>query len=221
MTKKNTPIISKELNDIINGYIMGDGYLNKYGALTVDQGDKQLKFVEWLYNQLKPLCTEKCAIKEVRRERRGKITKSYRFNTRAVLKDYYQTWYSSSPYLSAFSLRINDVIQKRLPTNIDVMFTPLFITVWFACDGTKIVGSRGAKFEVTLFSVAEREILKTLFKSKYDISANIIRSGISSAGNPQWALVINSKEYDKFRELITQFDLIQNLFPHKLHKKAS
>lgn len=211
--KKEKRNISIDLDHIINGYVMGDGYLKPEGNLTVDQGEKQLKFVEWLYEKLKAICTENCAIKSVIRERNGRITKSYRFNTKAVLKDYYSNWYRP--------VNSSSVIKKQLPTNIADMFSPLFITVWFACDGTKMLGSRGAKFEVTSLSAAEREVLKKLFQSKYDISVNIIRSGQSSTGNDQWALVINSGEYDKFRTLITQIDLIQNLFPYKLHKKIS
>lgn len=213
--KKETLSISQDLNDIINGYVMGDGYLKPQGNLTVDQGEKQLKFVEWLYEKLKPICTDNCVIKPVIRNRNGVITKSYRFNTEAVLKDYYTTWYR--PVEGEDPV----IIKKQLPTNIADMFSPVFITVWFACDGTKIIGSRGAKFEVTSLTAAEREVLKKLFKSKYDISVNIIRSGKSSAGNDQWALAIHSGEYDKFLNLITQIDLILNLFPYKLHKKIS
>jgi hypothetical protein len=217
MNQQKTLIISQDLNDIINGYVMGDGYLKTQGNLTVDQGEKQLKFVEWLHEKLKPICTENCAIKTVIRVE-GRKTKSYRFNTKAVLKDYYKTWYRPIEGESPSVLPMAK-IKKRLPTNIADMFSPLFITVWFACDGTKILGSRGAKFEVTSLSAADRDILKTLFKSKYDISVNIIRSGKSRTGNDQWALAINSGEYDKFRDLITQIDLIQDLFPYKLHKK--
>jgi hypothetical protein len=222
--KKQHISISDDLKDIINGYVMGDGYLKPQGTLTVDQGEKQRNFVEWLFEKLKPICTEKAAIKEV--PRRG--TKSYRFNTKAVLKDYYLNWYrpvcplrgQSQILLESDDSSVKEkLIKKQLPTNIADLFSPVFITVWFACDGTKIIGSRGAKFEVTAFSVEERKILKALFQSKYDISVNIIRSGQSRKGTDQMALVINSDEYDKFRSLITQIDLIQNLFPYKLHKK--
>jgi hypothetical protein len=217
--KKACISISPDLNDIINGYVMGDGYLNSRGILTVDQGEKQLNFVEWLHEKLKPICTENCAINPVFRQRNGKITKSFRFNTRTVLKDYYSNWYR--PVNSSV------IIKKQLPNNIADLFTPLFITVWFACDGTKIIGSRGAKFEVTSLSATERQVLKGLFQSKYQITSEIIRSGQSKSGTPplyfkeggQWALAINSGEYNKFRDLITQNDLIQNLFPYKLHKK--
>lgn len=189
--KQKTIFISEDLRAIINGYVMGDGHIKPQGTLTVDQGEKQLEFVEWSwFFVLKPICTETSAVKLVTRTRNGKQTKSYRFNTRAVLQDYYSTWYRPVEGESP------SVVKKKLPTNIDDMFSPLFITVWFACDGTKIIGSRGAKFEVTSFSVEERHILKTLFKSKYNISVNILRSGRSCT-------------YDKFYNLITHINYIK------------
>jgi hypothetical protein len=250
MAKKKEVTLSDELKDIINGYVMGDGYLSSKGILTVDQGEKQRKFVEWLYQKLKPICTETSQIATVIRKGKNTETKSCRFNTRAVLKEYYSTWYkpvekeSTSTLVEPSSAELSLVQaplpkrgsalvgltsapevhseknKKRLPTNIADMFSPLFITVWFACHGTKILGSRGAKFEVTALSVAEREVLKKLFQSKYDISVQINRSGKTEKKNIQWVLAVNSSEYDKFRDLITQFDLIPNLFAYKLHKKT-
>jgi hypothetical protein len=213
MIKKNF-ILCQELQDFINGYVMGDGYINPQGILTVDQGEKQKKFVEWLHQKLKPILTESCTIQEVIRERNGKKTRSYRFNTRSVLQDFYTNWYKTDPQNPS-----DPVKKKQLPTNISDLFTPLFIIVWFACDGTKTIGSKGAKFEVTALSADERHLLKELFNLKYSIKANIIRSGLSKTGTEQWALVINSPEYDKFRDLITQNDLIQTIFPYKLHPK--
>lgn len=223
----HSEIFDPELKDIINGYVMGDGYINKRGILTVDQGEKQKKFVEWLRQKLDPIVTENCTIQEVTRER-GKpslngssdknknqkktITKSYRFNTRSVLKDFFNNWYGPDPKDPSKN-------KKKLPTNIADLFTPLFIIVWFACDGTNVIGSRGAKFEVTSLSVDERILLKNLFLSKYNINTNIIKSGFSTSRTQQWVLSINSEDYDKFRALITQYDLIEKLFSYKLQFK--
>ena len=210
--------ISPELSQIINGYIMGDGYLNTYGSLTVDHGPDQKKFVEWMLEQLKDLCTPEREIKPTyakKSETNEKTLKSYRFNTRNLLKDYRENWYKP------VQTDKDKTFKKCLPLNIDEMFTPLFITVWFACDGTKIVGSRGAKFEVTAFSPEEREKLKNLFKDKFQIETQIIPQGKSNTGTPQWAITINANEYDKFYALITKYDLIQKLFPYKLHKKPN
>ena len=204
-----------DLKSIINGYIMGDGYLKPNGTLTVDQGHKQKKFVEWFHEHLKPLCTPKSKVAEVTRKREcnGKvsITRSFRFNTRAVLKDEYNNWYQQDPG--------SGKAIKKLPSNLDQFFTPLFITVWFAGDGTKPLDYRGSRFEVTAYTPEERQRLQKLFKDLYEIEVEIIKNGVSKKGTQQWCLSINSANYDKFRDLITRDSLIPTLFPYKLHSK--
>ena len=61
--KKSGIKISKELRDIIHGYVMSDGYINKNGILQVEQSKKQEKFVLWLYYQLK-LIVSSSGVKE-------------------------------------------------------------------------------------------------------------------------------------------------------------
>lgn len=78
----------------------------------------------------------------------------------------------------------------------------------------------GAKFEVTPFSSDERKTLQKLFKRKFNIEVKINKAGISRANNQQWTLNMNSSEYQRFRSLITQMDLIERYFPQKLHPKV-
>lgn len=106
--------------------------------------------------------------------------------------------------------------RKTLPDSIDSIFGSIFVTLWFAGDGTKILSHRGAKFEVSSFSELERLRLKELFKLKYDIETSINRAGVSKKGNSQWTLNIKAPDYSKFHSLITQIDLIPKVFPHKL-----
>lgn len=206
--------ISQKLRDIIHGYIMSDGYIRN-GILTVDQGEKQKNFVEWLYVELELIRTPK-PIQEVQRihPKTQKVNRSYRFLTQAVLQGYHHIWYK--PIVDQTGVQ---KYQKRLPKSIDCFFNETFISLWFAGDGTKIIGSAGAKFEVTCFTPKERLKLKSLFFKKFGIQTQIISSGISSKGNPQWALKIPAEEYPKFRNLITKIDLIPKVFPYKLHKK--
>lgn len=203
--------ISRQLRDIIHGYIMSDGFVNSSGILTVDQSNKQEKFVMWLYNKFEPIRTDH-PISEVTRRRSNTVTISKRFNTRSVLHGFNFMWYK--PYLNTDG---NTKYLKCLPKSIDCFFSPEFITLWFAGDGTKIQGSKGAKFEVTNFSPKDRKKLKTLFKKKYDILVSINRAGKAKSGTEQWTISINSDQYDQFKKLITQIDLIPTLFPHKLH----
>ena len=213
--KKSGIKISKELRDIIYGYIMSDGYVTNNGILYVEQSKKQKKFVEWLYDKFKSIRTSS-NIKEVIRVHPVTQNKTYslRFFTKSLLNGVHYMWYrpfKDDNYIIRY--------KKKLPKNIKCFFNETFISVWFAGDGTKILGSKGAKFEVTTFTVEERLKLKTLFFNKFNIKAVIIKSGISKKGNTQWALKIPASEYSKFRDLITQIDLIPTIFPYKLHKK--
>ena len=215
MEKQNYKI-SKDVRNCLHGYIMSDGYIRN-GILTVDQSVKQKCFVLWLYDKFKSIRTPS-PIKEVITIHPKSLikTRSLRFYTKAVLKGFHSMWYEP---------RVDQkgVIKykKKLPKSIDCFFNETFISVWYAGDGTKIIGSLGAKFEVTSFTVEERLKLKKLFLTKFNIKTEIISSGLSKKKNPQWALKIPASEYQKFRNLITKQDLISTVFPYKLHKNES
>lgn len=206
--------ISRELRDIIHGYIASDGYVRKDGTMTVDQSLAQAKFVEWMYERLKHLRTES-PMKKVSRSS-NKNTQSLRFNTESLLVGFHKMWYKS-----CVDEEGKTFYKKGLPKQMKGFFSSTFLAVWFAGDGTKMLDQKGAKFEVTNLTAVEREQLKKLFKQKFDIEVVINRAGVSVTGTTQWSLSINTSEYDKFRTLITQLDLIPNLFPHKLHPQKS
>jgi hypothetical protein len=207
--------ISREMRDIIHGYVMSDGYLSPQGILQVDQSLAQEKFVEWMYEKLKPICTE-YGPQEVRRPD-SRVSKGYtsskRFNTRTLLEGFAYMWYKEVLDIKGTKRR------KVLPKSIACFFSKTFITLWFAGDGTKETHYRGAKIEVTAFTPEERLLLQRLFKSKYNISTKINKAGESTADRQQWVLQIPAAEYDKFYNIITEIDLLPTLFPHKLHKK--
>lgn len=219
--------ISKTLRDIIHGYIMSDGYVSKEGFLQVDQSDNQEKFTEWLYEKLVLLRTNTPINTKTRYdERTGKMTYSKSFQTRNLCQGFRSMWYKANT--------IDDgkiKYKKVLPKSLDCFFNATFVTLWFAGDGTKMKGQRGAKFEVTCFTPGERKRLQYLFKAKLNIDVQINKAGISlpapkgrrgesKSKTQQWSLSINSLEYDKFRFLITsEMDLIERLFAYKLHSK--
>lgn len=212
---KNSNIkISKELRDIIHGYIMSDGYLSASGGLQVKQSRKQRKFVEWLYEKLEPVRIDTPILDEMVIDKRSNERSfNSRFNTRNLLKGFRFMWYK--PYKDEKGVL---KYKKALPKSLDCFFNSICLTVWFAGDGTKIIGSQGAKIEVTAFTADERARLQELFLKKFNLSVLINRAGKSKKGNQQWTLNINASEYQKFRNLITKMDLITNFFPEKLHK---
>lgn len=218
---RNRVKISAKIRDIIHGYIMSDGYVDPLGRLTVDQGKEQANFVEWLYHELEPIRTN-YPISNVSRlifkgksKTRGPInTYSRRFFSRAVLKGFRHMWYK--PYTDEHGVV---KFRKSLPKSLPCFFNSTFLTLWFAGDGTKTIGHKGAKFEVTNYLPEERQTLKKLFQQKFGLSVNIIRSGVSSSGNTQWAIAVSAQDYPKFRSLITEMDLIPKYFPQKLHPR--
>lgn len=204
--------ITKLVRDIIHGYIMSDGYIKPSGALQVQQSLAQEKFVDWLYEKLKFLCTETGpSVVTITDKRSSKQTFSKRFYTRALLCGFESMWYT----LGASE---GEKRRKRLPKSIAAFFTPTFITLWYAGDGTKEIGSKGVKFEVTAFTPEERLVLQGLFKSKFGIEAKINKAGKSTTKTQQWVLSIGAKDYEKFHAIVTEIDLIRTLFPYKLHK---
>lgn len=213
--KKNDVRITRELRDIIHGYIMSDGYVNKFGSLQVDQGSDQEKFVKWMYEKLKPLCTDNGPQLVIRTDKRkNNQTQSYRFNTKRLLCGFGSMWYRSETDSNGKPVR-----RKTLPKSINCFFNSTFVTLWFAGDGTNEKDCRAAKIEVTAFSPKERVQLQKLFYDKFEIKTDINKAGRSKTGTDQWVLRIPADEYDKFRDVITKIDLIPTLFPYKLHKK--
>lgn len=212
--------ISKELRDIIHGYIMSDGYVSPLGGLAISQGGKQEAFVEWLYNKLAALRTETPIRVRARtyKGRPGVIYYSYGFETRNLLLGFHKMWYK--PYNSVNKEGEPIIAYKKvLPKSINCFFNSTLLTLWFAGDGTKIIGSFGAKIEATAFTAEERQRLKELFKKQFDIDVKINKAGVSIKGNQQWTININSEEYPKFRALITEMSLIEDIFAYKLHKQ--
>lgn len=211
--------ISKELRDIIHGYIMSDGYVAPSGSLQVDQSKAQVKFVEWLYQKCAPIRTDTAEIADVVRtdSRSGSKTYSKRFFTRTLLKGFRNMWYKPNIPFMEKNGQVSYI--KRLPKSIACFFNSISITLWFAGDGTNRTDCKGANIEVTAFTVAERQTLQKLFFEKFDIAVQINKAGLTKKGTQQWNLAINAADYTKFRQLITQMDLIPTIFPYKLHKK--
>lgn len=221
--KKANVKISKELRDIIHGYVVSDGYVKKEGNLQVTHGPQQAKFVEWMYNKLKDFRSD-APISDVSyddKRFKGKKTVSKRFYSNRLLIGFRNMWYkplvdqNGQPILNS---KGQPTYRKALPKSFNAFFTPTTIALWYASDGTRVPDALGARIEVTSLTPDERLRVKNLFKTKFDIDVSITKAGVSTAGTPQFNISINAKNYPKFHAIITQLDLIPTLFPYKLHK---
>ena len=212
--KKRPKLITREIRDIIHGYIMSDGYLNEQGTLQLRQCLDQSKFFDWLYEKLKTIRTETPIHTSKNPDKRTEaVTYSRGFSTRALLKGFHSMWYKPNPNPG------KPRFIKKLPNSIKAIMSPTVLTLWFAGDGTKIKESRGAKIEVTSFTVEERLKLQSLLDEKLQLPVEVNKAGTADSGTPQWTINFNAPSYTRFRELITQIDLIENVFPNKLHRK--
>lgn len=214
--KKRPKLITRELRDIIHGCIISDGSVTPQGSLRVRQSTKQRKWVEWMYQELRTLCTDSGIQDKVMTDTRTQTKTPFsRFYTRALLKGFRSMWYVPDPKKSTQTGDNN--FRKVLPKGIRGILCPTVLTLWFAGDGTKIIGRRGAKYEVTNFTVEERLLLQSLLKEKFGLDTCINKAGKSKTGTAQYTLNFNRDTYLKFREYTAKFGLIQSLFPYKLH----
>ena len=83
-------VVSWKEQSFIYGSLLGDAYINKYGAITFSQGWKQKGFCTWKFLMLKQwnvLTTECFPVRVVNfNKKRQKYYVSYRFNTRSIFK---------------------------------------------------------------------------------------------------------------------------------------
>jgi hypothetical protein len=214
---KHPKLITREIRDIIHGYMLSDGSIEPGGALQVMQSLAQEKWVQWMYEELKTLRTSTRAISHntITDDRTGKETYSVRFNTRSFLKGFRSMWYVPDLIRSTKTGQKN--FRKVLPKSINAILCPNVLTLWYAGDGSKIRGSLGAKIEATAFTAEERLILQSVLLRKLQLDVKINKAGTSKSGTDQYTLNFNAATYLEFRKCTSKFDLIQRLFPYKLH----
>jgi hypothetical protein len=155
-------------NYFINGLILGDAYINPYGALTVDHSSKQQKYVEWKFEQLKALgvLTENAQIQNVERTHKRTKRKSYslRFNTKSVFKQERALFYPKG--------------QKVIASNFYDLCNPLTLAIWYMDDGG--LGAKtplGMVLDVSSYTSDEIELVRSVFINKFGISTNIHKHG--------------------------------------------
>lgn len=211
--KKHPKLITKEIRDIIHGYMLGDGTMTVRGGVQVMQCLAQLKWVQWMYDRLRVLRSETPinANQKIVDPRTKKTTYSCRFTTLpGFTKGFRHMWYKPDPTQNGKCL-------KSLPKSIKAIMNPTVLTLWYAGDGTKIIGSKGAKIEVTGFTIQERIDLKSTLEQKLGLEVKLNKAGTAGSGKEQYTLNFNADTYQEFRECTNKYDLIQTLFPDKLH----
>jgi hypothetical protein len=153
-------------NGLVIGSILGDGYLNPRGNITIEHCFAQREYVEWKHKMFRNLGalakTSKISTVVRNDSRTQKQTKSCRFFTSGIYKRERALFYPSG----------KKVIPAQLPQIID----PLALAIWFMDDGGR--GSNTAIIDVTAFTNDERIFLRDdVFKGVYNLKTSLHKHG--------------------------------------------
>lgn len=179
--------ITSRQKQIIMGKILGDGHLettnDKTYRLKIEHSYKQKAYVDWLYQELKPLATGEPKIKE--QSVKGVVYRKYWFNTRYTgsLRFYAQQFYENK--------------RKIVPRSIGRWLTPLTMAVWFMDDGSiKSKAHRARLINTQGFSKSEVVNLMTAMLTKHNLHCKLRKQ------KEGWQIMIMATDAKSFTTLI-------------------
>jgi len=201
-------ILTQEQVQIVEGSLLGDGYITKYGTRSGKNASlykKQRRAVrdslEWLYAKLDPFSCNihdniefapvKCGRKFVVGER-GRKLKASIFYTRqhAVFNDFRDRWYTSG--------------KKAVPS--EFRLSPAALAVWFMDDGSNAPGYQHAFFSTQSFTRSECECLCDQLRTEFGIGCAIKPDG---DGKP--VIRINRRWYGQFIDIVRPFFAFESM----------
>jgi LAGLIDADG DNA endonuclease family len=151
-------------NSFIVGCILGDGYVNKYGALTIEHSIEQREYVEWKYSELKQLnvLTSESKLSMVLRihPRTLKEHRSLRFNTKSLFKPERSLFYFNSI--------------KVIPVNFYSLCDPQSLAIWYMDDGGRGANTPlGMVLDVSSYSLEHLQIVSNVLLEKFGVITSI------------------------------------------------
>jgi hypothetical protein len=190
------PLPSK-LNEALVGELLGDGHLrfNKKGldgkpkpntnaqlAMTL----KSKEYVDYLWQEIyKPICSN-TPPHPWPNPNTGKPVTQYHFASKALisLSKIHSQWYIWSDTASKFT--------KIVPSNIGNLLTPIGLAHWIMGDGYWDKSSKTVVICTDNFTLSEVELLITVLKSKFNLTATVQRR-IKSNKEICWRIRFSSK----------------------------
>lgn len=168
------------MNEALVGELLGDGHLrfNKKGidgkpkpntnaqlAMTL----KSKEYVDYLWQEVyKPICSN-TPPHPWPNPKTGKPVTQYHFASKALmsLSEIHSQWYIWSDKLNKFI--------KIVPSNIGDLLTPLGLAHWIMGDGYWDNTSKTIVICTDNFTLSEVELLITVLKSKFNLTATVQR----------------------------------------------
>lgn len=164
---KNHLILTSELEEILYGLILGDIHaerrnVNSNTRIQFKQSIKNKAYIDHLYSLFQNYCGSEPKINSSfdSRPNKNKIYSSIKF------------WSLSLPCFNKFrTMFYNSEGIKILPLNIADLLTARSLAYWIMDDGYKL--KNGFYLCTESFSLNENEILKNLFKVKFNLDCGI------------------------------------------------
>lgn len=178
--------VSDRQMEILAGSLLGDAYISKRGAIQIEQGENQRKYLLWKHKELKSIVSGK--ISQVFRKKKGLTHSSYRFFSKQYFRPWRKVMYRSG--------------RKIIPASVLELITPLSLSVWYMDDGckknnyTSIISTDG-------FSNASLQKLRGMLQEKWFINTRVVFK--TTAGKKYRRLTIGSHDLVRFFELIRPY----------------
>lgn len=156
--------IDDRIRSIVNGTLLGDGYVYPNGTLQIDHSVKQTAYVEWKFEQLQAVVGKPPRRVERTDKRTGKRSDSLRFYTRSVFREERLLFHPHGA--------------KGVPVNVVELLDPLALAVWYMDDGGR--GGRtplGMVWNVAPFQVVDRKRLQRALDERYGIQTTLQKAG--------------------------------------------
>jgi hypothetical protein len=186
--------LSNLQQQIIIGFLLGDGHLERNGKfvrLKIDHSLKQKKYVWWKYKIFKDIVPSPPKTIQVSDQRTNKVYQHCRFATQSlqILEKFYDLFYVDQ--------------SKILPIKIkQLLKTPLSLAVWYMDDGARRTDCNALRLHTNSFTLEENKILQKVLLENFQIKTNIHK-----AGNKTYILYIPASQAQKFCNLVSPFML--------------
>ena len=175
---KNEQPLSQEAKDIIIGSLLGDGHITPNGYFSEKHSEKQVEYLEWKAEFLKPILNEKSFSIYKQFDKRYNST-NYSFCLRTITHSFLHEMRKK------FYKEVDGKIIKVVPDDIGELMNEKVLAVWFMDDGStdwmyrngykKTPNSRGySKFSSQSFSYGEQSLLVNCLKNKFGMECSVM-----------------------------------------------
>lgn len=166
---------TKLFNEILTGFLLGDGWLEKRSGsvrLGISLIDKFKDVAAWYKSTLYSLgyLTDEFLSDPLIRSKRPEAKPYYQIRTFSFssLLPFYDAWYVNDP--------LSNKRVKTIPSDIGMYLTPLCLAIWIMGDGSGMA-SGGFKIASHSFSKEDNLLLCNLLGKLYGLKATVYNEG--------------------------------------------